>query len=112
MTSSRPAKDRLPPPQVPPLERDGIRYEQAADGRDVGIDQVSGVLVATQVKTGERLWALPVYGVPVDPTKETDVQWVFFTSMTFEESGQLQISNERRKSFLVDVKTRTVTPLP
>jgi hypothetical protein len=55
--------DRLPPPEVVPVERDGVRYGQAENGRDVGMDQVGGVLVATDVASGKRLWSLAVYGI-------------------------------------------------
>jgi hypothetical protein len=71
--------DRAPPPEVPPVERDGVRYEQAEDGRDVGVDQAGGVLVATEAGSGKRLWTLAVYGNPIDPKLEADVQWIYFT---------------------------------
>lgn len=104
--------DRLPPPEVPALERDGVRYSQAMDGRHVGIEQVGGVLVANEVSSGKQLWAIAVYGNPIDPKLETDVQWIHFTSMAFEPDGRLRITNEAGKTFLVDVKTRQVTPVP
>lgn len=101
--------DRLPPPEVLPVVRDGVSYSQAEDGRDVGIDQVGGVLVASQVGTGKRLWTLVVYDNPVDPKLESDIQWVYFTSMMFDPNGRLRISNEAGQIFLVDVHTRKVT---
>jgi hypothetical protein len=104
------SEDRLPPPKVPPVEHEGVRYAQAKDGRDVGADQVGGVLVATDIASGKRLWTLPVYGNPIDAKLEADVQWVFFTAMAFDPDGRLRITNESGKTFLVDVKTRTVTP--
>lgn len=102
--------DRLPPPEVAPVERNGIRYAQAEYARDVGLDQVGGVLVATDAASGKRLWSLAVYGNPVDSKLEADVQWVYFTSMTFDPDGRLRITNEEGKTFLVDVKARNVTP--
>jgi hypothetical protein len=102
--------DRLPPPDVPPVEQAGVRYSQAMDGRDVGANQVGGVLVATDAGSGKRLWTLTVYGNPVDPKLEADVQWVYFASMAFDPDGRLRIGNEAGKTFLVDVKARTVTP--
>jgi hypothetical protein len=104
--------DRLPPPKVDPIERDGVRYAQAADGREVGQDQVGGVLVASAADTGKQLWTLAVYGNPMDTKLEADVQWIFFRSMVFEADGRLRIVNEAGKAFLVDVHTRTVTPAP
>lgn len=106
----QPSGDRLPPPKVPPVERDGVRYAQAESGRDVGLDQVGGVLVATDARSGKRLWTLAVYGNPIDRKKEADAQWVFFKSMAFDRNGRLRIQNEAGKTFLVDVGTRQVTP--
>lgn len=102
------SEDRLPPPEVPPVERDGVRYTQAEDGRDLGLEQVGGVLVASTVDGGERLWTLSVYGNPLDPAQEADAQWVFFTSMAFTADGLLHIENEAGESFIVDVQARTV----
>jgi hypothetical protein len=108
MSLNKPKKDRLPPPEVPALERNGIRYEQSLDGRSVGADQVGGVLVAINAQTGTRLWTLPVYPNPIDPKLETDVQWIFFVSMVFDDDGRLRIVNQRRKTYLVDVNSREV----
>lgn len=102
--------DRLPPPEVAPVERDGIRYSQATDGRRVGANQVGGVLVATDVASGKQLWTLAVYGNPVNPDREADTQWRFFTSMAFDPDGRLRIVNEADKTFFVDVKARTTSP--
>lgn len=102
--------DRLSPPEVPAVERDGVHYAQAPDGRDVGVDQIGGVLVAIEIASGKRLWTLAVYGNTVDPALEADAQWIFFTSMTFAPDGRLRIVNEADKTFLVDVKARTATP--
>jgi hypothetical protein len=74
--------------------------------------QVGGVLVATDVASGKRLWSLAVYGNPVDPKLEADGQWGHFTSMAFDPGGRLRITNEEGKTFLVDVKARKATPVP
>ncbi len=99
----------MTPSAVPPVERDGIRYEQAADGRDFGADTADGVLVATEIASGRRLWVLTVYRTPVQPELELDVQWRFFVSMAFDADGRLRITNEANRSFLVDVRSRQVT---
>ena len=102
--------DRLGPPDVPPIYHDGVAYSQAGDGREVGFDQVGGVLVASDENTGEQRWTLAVYENKVDGLREADVQWVFFKSMTLDPDGRLRIVNERRQAFLVDVHTRQVVP--
>lgn len=104
-----PSADRLPPPEVPPVERDGVRYSQVEDGHSVGLKQAGGVLQATSVADGKVLWNLPVYGNPLDPKQEADAQWVFFESMDFAADGRLRIVNEDGQAFLVDVATRTVS---
>lgn len=104
------SEDRLPPPEVPPLERDGIRYVQAPDGRDVGAKQVGGILLATDIASGRQLWTLTIYDNAIDDKLEEDVQWIFFESMAFDPDGRLRIVNEAGQAFLVDVKNRTVTP--
>ncbi|WP_058556779.1 hypothetical protein [Thiohalocapsa sp. ML1] len=104
--------DRRAPREVPPVERDGVRYSQAQDGRDLGRDQVGGMLVATEASTGRPLWTLAVYGNPIDPKLEADVQWVFFESMAFDPDGRLRITNEAGRTYLVDVEARTSIPAP
>jgi hypothetical protein len=102
--------DRVAPPVVPPVIRDGVRYAQAEDGRSVGMNQVGGVLVASEVPSRKRLWTLAVYSNEIDPQKEADAQWVFFKSMAFDPDGRLRIVNEAGNAFLVDVKTQKVAP--
>ena len=104
--------DRLPPAVIPPVERKGVRYAQAESGRDVGLDQVGGVLVASAADSGKRLWVLAVYPNPIDPKQEADAQWIFFKSMSFDPDGRLRIVNEAGKAYLVDVDTRKVSPAP
>jgi hypothetical protein len=103
--------DRTAPPAVPDVVRDGVRYAQAGDGRQLGYTQMCGVLLATTEASGAQLWTLPVYGNEIDASLEADVQWVYFRSMAFDADGQLRIENERGKVFLVDVETRTVKPV-
>jgi hypothetical protein len=100
--------DRLGPPDVPPIRLGGVVYSQAEDGRDVGADQVGGVLVAADEHTGKRLWMLPVYANPFDPLLEADVQWVYFAAMSVDADGLLRILNEAGETFLVDVDKRQV----
>jgi hypothetical protein len=104
--------DRVAPPDVPPVVRDGVSYAQADDGRKAGLGQHDGALVASDAASGKPLWAIAVYPSDIDPKQETDAQWVFFKSMAFDPDGRLRIVNEAGKAFLVDVKTRAVTPAP
>ena len=103
--------DRLPPPVVPPVDRGGVRYSQAEDGRSVGAAHVGGVLVASDTRSGQRLWTLAVYDNPIDLKLEADVQWLFFKSMAFDTDGRLRIVNEAGRTYFVDVNNRRVSAL-
>ena len=106
------SEDRLPPPDVAPVVRDGVIYAQAEDGRSLGLQQVGGVLVASDSTSGHALWTLAVYGNAIDTRQEADAQWLFFASMAFAPDGRLRIVNEAGQTFLVDVHTRQVQALP
>jgi hypothetical protein len=66
-------------------------------------------LLAAYNLQDEVLWTMKVYDNRRRPELEGDVQDVFFRSMSAEPDGRLRIVNERSKTFLVDVKTRSVT---
>ena len=110
--ASMPQADRGPPPEVPPIVRDGVRYAQGEDGRDVGLPQASGVLVVSDDFSGKRLWTLAVYSEGADAKKTPDARWVFFKRMAFDPDGRLRVVNEADQVFLVDVKRRSSTPVP
>lgn len=101
--------DRIAPPVVPPVSRNGVRYAQAADGRSLGWSQVGGVLEAIDEASGKRLWSLPVYRQAADSRREADVQWVFFRSMRLQPDGTLLIENEDGEQYQVDVEQRSST---
>ena len=113
MAASAPAPqaDRGPPPEVPAIVRDGVRYAQAEDGRDPGLPQASGMLVVSDEFSGKRLWTLAVYPEGVDARRTADARWVFFKSMAFDPDGRLRIVNEDDRAFLVDVQRHTATPV-
>jgi hypothetical protein len=101
---NNPAVDRVGPENIPPVEMNGVRYEQLLAGE-------GGELTATEISTGKRLWELVVYHHPHDTKLEADLQWIYFKSMSPDPDGRLRITNEAGKTYLVDVKTRAVTPL-
>ena len=106
--SSRPA-----PPKVAPITMDGVRYSQVLNARKHGLPGGAGWLMASKPDSGEVLWTLQVYKVHIDPADETDVQEVYFSSMERVKGRRaLKIRNEAGQSFIVDVATREVTPLP
>ena len=113
MSSALPASSRLPPPEVKPVEWDGVRYQQDLDGAPRSRDQGFGYLLAVDVASGRELWELKVYSVPVQPGLEADVQEVYFARMArVPGCDELEIDNEDGDRFLVDVRTRRVRKLP
>ena len=101
---------RAAPPQVPPVVIDGVRYSQVLNGRKLGLAGNAGWLLASDAKSGERLWTARVYEVPIDPADEADVQEVYFQSMTRVPGKKaLVIRNEAGRAFVIDVETREVS---
>ncbi len=109
-TVPAPHVDRGPPPVVPPIVRDGIRYAQGQQEHDAGLPQASGMLVVSDDFSGKRLWTLAVYSEGADAKKEADSRWIFFKTMAFDVDGRLRIVNEADQAFVVDVKRHTTTP--
>jgi hypothetical protein len=98
---------RLPPAKIAPVTLHGIRYAQVA-GKEAVDGQVGGLLAAYGAQ-GEVLWTMKVYDNRRRPELEGDVQDVFFSAMSADPDGRLRIVDERGETFLVDVKTRSVT---
>lgn len=91
---SRPA-----PPVIAPITRDGVRYESRWSHR--------GVLFAVDAQSGKPLWQVEVYRYLIDEQLETDVQEVYFASMTLDPSGEaMLIEDECGVRHRVDLKTR------
>ena len=106
-----PSADRPPPPKVSSIEHAGIRYSQETDGLMHGLDQRTGYLVAADAATGTRLWALRVYEVRMIPGLESDVQDVFFRSMSLQEDGRsIVVEDELGRRFAIELSTRSVKP--
>jgi hypothetical protein len=104
--------DRPPPPKVPPVRRNGLRYEQHIGTHDDAVGQSGGLLDIVDDVTGKLIATIKVYDNQRRPQIEGDVQDIFFTSMEFDSSGKLVIANEIGHRFAVDTTTRTVTPVP
>ena len=92
---------RTPAPEVPPLEHNGVRYiAPNRNGR-------KPTLRSWDIRTGTKLWEVVVYRNRIDPSLEEDVQWVFIETLEVIE-GKLAVTNERGKTYLVDLKTGQV----
>jgi hypothetical protein len=104
-----PAGKRVGPPAVPPLTLDGVRYETLHRGRERGLGQNGGYLLAIDAASGRELWTLHVYAVPHDPAEEFDAQEVFITETVIDVAANvLLLKNENRRSFRINLADRSV----
>ncbi len=104
------AAKRRAPPAVSAVMLDGIRYEQAVLA--AGDAQRTGYLAAYKGSSDERLWRVRVYELRTDLMLESDVQDVYFTTMTASADGhEVVIENEAGGRFAVDVRTHGVRRL-
>jgi hypothetical protein len=104
---------RPPPPDVAPVEIDGVVYAQVLNARKLGLPNAFGYLKAEDSKTGTRQWVQKVYEIKINPADETDVQEVYFRSLVRVPGRRaLRIENEAGAKFVVDLDTRQVTAEP
>lgn len=111
MSSPGPGRPSRPaPPQVAPVERAGVRYQQDLDASRHGGTQRGGYLVAVDATTGERLWMLKVYLVPDHSAAGVSSPGRYFRSMALAANrDELEIENEVGGRYRVDVAARTST---
>lgn len=100
-------------PGVKPLIVHGVRYEPLRRADEHGFTQSGGVLAAVDDKSGKFLWAVQLYNTDFDEAEERDVQEVYIQELSFDKkAGAVRATDERKRSWLVDPTTRTVTPQP
>jgi hypothetical protein len=101
-TASRPSA-----PEVPPIEHQGVRYEQDRHDDRAG-DQAGGYLAATDIKSGKRLWRIKVYQVGDQRPAGVPVQARYFRSMQLAPGGAaLIIENEAGGVYHVDLASQS-----
>ena len=107
-----PSASRGAPPDVPPVLRDGVLFEELMDNDVPGLDPRTTYLVARDAATRAPLWTVALYTVPLIPELETDVQAVFFSSLRSSDDGtRLLVEDERGRRYAVDIATRTAQAL-
>ena len=110
MANNAPTSSRPPPPEVPPVEYEGVRYAQDGLGSEAGGDQASGYLAAIDMRSGERLWRLQVYELADSGAAEACAR--HFRSMRLVPGrAELEIESEAGSRYLVDLAERTSTLL-
>jgi hypothetical protein len=77
-----------------------------------GVPVSGGVLEARDSKSGKLVWSVQVYKTAYDPALEGDVQDVFIKTLSYDAThGLLILSDEKDRVFVVDLKSRKVTPI-
>jgi hypothetical protein len=109
--SQDPSASRPAPPIVPPVEHDGVRYQEDMESYRHGGDQPGGYLVALDVRTGARLWSTKVYALAPSPPG-VDTIGLYFKSLRLVDDGSaLDIENEVGARYRVALNTHAVTEL-
>jgi hypothetical protein len=107
--SARSACKRAAPPEVAPVVIDSVSYSVLHFGLAEGLEQNGGYIVATDRKSGKRLWLVKMYDNKIDPNLERDVQDVFIRSLK-KQGKLLEATDEKGRQYLLDPKTRQVRP--
>jgi hypothetical protein len=98
---------RPAPKEVLPVTYQGIKYSAPHWGTFNGHTQNGQYIEARNAETDKLLWQLRVYEVKYDPKLEGDVQDIFITSLKIV-AGNLEVVNEARDTFVVDLSKRKV----
>jgi hypothetical protein len=109
MTFQPPRSSRPAPPTVEPITLNGVRYEQDMQSARYGGTQPGGYLVAVDAATGDRLWMLKVYEVPVQADAPFQPGRYFRSMQLIAAGDQLEIESEAGGKYVVDLATRTST---
>lgn len=87
---------RMPAPEVEPVIYKGIKFIAP------NTPQKMGYIEAYDIKTNKKVWKKKVYRVFINPLMETDVQWIFISSLSIKD-GKLVVINERDKKYKVNI---------
>jgi hypothetical protein len=105
-------KKRSGPDDVEPVTLGNIRYEAPPWGKERGLGQNGGHVVAVDQTTGAELWVAQLYELRYDPNMEADKQDTFISRLSAAPDGGLSVETERGTIYLVDLSTLKVTPVP
>ena len=69
-----------------------------------------GFVEARHPETKKLLWRIQIYNIKYDPALEQDVQDVFIKTMSLDKkNNSLLISDERSRTYALDLTTKAVT---
>lgn len=108
---SMPAPKRVAPPEVEPVTIGKLRVEAIHWGKERGLPQNGGYILARDADSGKELWTLRIYRIDYDEKMESDVQDIFIDRLNRGAGpNTLEVVDERGRRFDVDLETRSVTP--
>lgn len=77
-----------------------------------GVPVRGGMLESRDSETGKVVWTVQIYKTNYDSKLEEDVQDVFIKTLSHDAvHGLLIMSDEKGRVFVLDLKTRQVTPI-
>jgi hypothetical protein len=95
------AAKRSPPQPVAPVTRNGVIY--SAPNNDARAAHV----IASDLKSGKKLWDVTVFETKYEPNLEEDVQDVFITELRFD-GDSLLVRDEKARCYSIDLKRKSV----
>ncbi|HEX2864894.1 MAG TPA: hypothetical protein VHN99_10030 [Deinococcales bacterium] len=91
------------PAAIPPIIHQGVRYERLENPGAAGVPP-GGYVVATQVRSKERLWISCLYQSRIDPDIEPDVQWTPLKNLRLDvTAGELVVEDGKGRTYRVDL---------
>jgi hypothetical protein len=101
------------PPDIAPLEYNGVRYQQDWESKFEDREFAATYLSATDIKTNELLWVVKLCDcIKFAPGGPSRIGTVDITRITHgPDENELTIETIIESRYLVDLQTRTVTPL-
>ena len=109
-----PATSLAPPPDVAPVEIEGIRIAPAYEGLPLDAEDTNGWFRATDIATGEVLWLKQAFTAPPaepgDPLAAAGDRVLFTRSLTVE-GGAAVAEDDIGRRFRIDPKTGASQPL-
>jgi len=101
---------RIGPAEVKPINFEGITYSVPPFINDDS-KQNGGFLEARDSK-GQLLWRVQIYKTIYNPILEQDVQDIFITTLSLDKLHKfLLMSDEKQRTFAVDLSTKKVSRL-
>lgn len=109
LMSSPLSSSRKAPPMVPPIERDGVRYEQDVERQRRDDASRGGSLLAIDAATGHKLWEARLYDNPYVPKVPPGNPVIWFTRMAFvDRADAVEIETVGGNRYQVDLHTHEV----